>query len=98
MENGTFAPEFFIIFYKNLTFQGRPKALVWSKGLKLMHSSIHFASFQPLHINRLSKFFQKVYIFIFFSLFIHQQGKYFKHEGICKQSFFDTLMVFLKDF
>ena len=33
MENGTFAPPFFIIFKKNLTFQRHPKALVWSKGL-----------------------------------------------------------------
>ena len=37
MENGTFAPQSKCsIFYnvlKNLTFQRRPKALVWSKGL-----------------------------------------------------------------
>ena len=31
---------FFIIFFKILTFQRRPKALVWSKGLS-SHSKIH---------------------------------------------------------
>ena len=36
MESGTFAPPFFIIFLKNLTFQRRPKVLVWSKGLKTL--------------------------------------------------------------
>ena len=37
MENGTFAPReqmfHFHKILKNLTFQRRPKALVWSKGL-----------------------------------------------------------------
>ena len=34
---------FFIIFFKNLTFQRRPKSLVWSKGISMFCKKLNYS-------------------------------------------------------